>query len=92
MTRRREVETDEFMAFARRIVKATGKRVGDGDPVDLASLVALRREFEAIEVQAVQAMRDNHGYSWSEIGRDLGITRQAAQQFYGRKIASQASA
>lgn len=88
MTRRREVETDEFMAFAHRIVKATGKRVGDGDPVDLASLVKLRREFEAIEVRAVQAMREKYGYSWSEIGRDLGITRQAAQQYYGRKMAS----
>lgn len=85
MTRRREVETDEFMAFARRIVRAAGKRVGDGDPVDLAGLVAVRREFEAIEVLAVQAMREKHGYSWAEIGRDLGITRQAAQQFYGRK-------
>lgn len=88
MTRRREVENDEYLKFARRIIAAAGKRVGDGDPIDLAGLVEVRREMEAVEVLAVQAMRDSHGYSWSEIGRDLGITRQAAQQFYGRKISA----
>lgn len=91
MTARREVENDEFLAFSRRILKALGKRVGDGDPVDLAQLVALREEFERVEVEAVSRMRDQHGFSWAEIGRDLGITRQAAQQRYGRRLADDAS-
>lgn len=86
MTRRREVETDEFLAFARRIVKAAGKRVGEGDPVDLAGLVALRKELERIEVEAVGMMREKYGYSWAEIGRDLGMTRQGVQQSYGRRL------
>ena len=87
MKRRREVETDEFLSFAHRIIRAAGKRVGEGDPIDLAQLVALRKEFERIEVEAVAMMRERYGYSWSEIGRDLGISRQAAQQFYGRRLA-----
>lgn len=91
MTARREVENDEFFGFARRIVKAAGKRVGEGDPVDLAGLVALRKELERVEVEAVGMMRDKYGYSWAEIGRDLGITRQAAQQSYGRRLADDAS-
>lgn len=86
MTARREVENDEFFGMMRRLMRAAGKRVGNGDPVDLAGLVALRKELEAIEVEAVGMMRDRYGYSWSEIGRDLGITRQAAQQFYGRRL------
>ncbi|WP_408898635.1 RNA polymerase subunit sigma-70 [Nocardioides sp. R1-1] len=89
--RKVEVENDEFMQFARRIVRAAGKRVGDGEPVDLAALVAVRVELEEVEVRAVQAMRERYGWSWFEIGRELGITRQAAQQRYGRKIARSAS-
>lgn len=86
----REVENDEFFRFARRILKAAGKRVGNADPVDLADLVALRKEMERVEADAVRMMRERHGYSWSEIGRDLGISRQAAQQFYGRRLAEDA--
>lgn len=89
MSRRKRVEreNDEYFQFARRIMVAAGKRVGQGDTVDLAGLVAVRREMEAVEVAAVAMMRDRHGYSWSQIGRDLGITRQAAQQYYGRRMA-----
>lgn len=88
MKRRREVETSEFLGFARRIVRRAGERVGDGDPIDLADLVALRRELEEVEVKAVQAMRETYDYSWAEIARELGITRQAAQQYYGKRMAS----
>lgn len=89
--RKREYETDEFLSACGRMLKAAGKRVGEGDPVDLAQLVALRKEMERIEVEAVGMMRERYGYSWSEIGRDLGISRQAAQQFYGRRLAEGAS-
>lgn len=91
MTARRERENDEFFGFAKRILKASGARVAEGDTVDLAGLVKLREEFERIEVEAVAAMRERHGYSWAEIGRDLGITRQAAQQRYARRLNSRVS-
>lgn len=86
VSRRREYDTDEFLKACSRMLQAAGRRVADGDTVDLAQLVTLRREFEVIEVEAVVAMRERHGYSWAEIGRDLGITKQAAQQYYGRRI------
>lgn len=93
MTRRREVETPDYIrGFLTRAIRGAGKRVANGDPVDLAELVALRDEFDAVLVDAVRGMRERHGYSWSDIARELGTTRQAAQQYYGRKIASQASA
>ena len=84
---KREYETDEFLRACGRMLNAAGKRVADGDTTDLALLVRLRRELEAVEVAAVQGMRERHGYSWAEIGRDLGISRQAAQQFYARRSA-----
>ena len=84
--RRREVETDQYAAFARRIMRAFGRRVANGDPLDLAELVAIRDEMDQVIVQAVRGMRETHGYSWAEIARDLGTSRQNAQKVYGRKI------
>lgn len=87
MSRRRvEVETTEYARFARRIIRAFGRRVADGEPLDLAELVALRRDMDDVIVEAVRGMRETHGWSWAEIARDLGVTRQAAQMTYGRKI------
>lgn len=92
MSARRAVETDEFLKFAQRILRAAGRRVGDGDPCDLAALVAVREEMERVEVEAVRMMREKYEYSWAMIGSELGMSRQAAQQKYGRKIAHLAEA
>jgi hypothetical protein len=80
------VETEEFSDFARRILRAYSRRVADKDIEALAGLVALRDEVDRAVVQAVSGL---HGdpYSWTEIARVLGITRQAAQQKYGPKVA-----
>lgn len=50
---------------------------------ELAELVALRNEADAALVAGVQAMR-RHGMSWADIGRELGITRQAAHERFGK--------
>jgi uncharacterized protein with PIN domain len=79
-------ENTDYTAFARRIIRAHGRRVAQGDPVDLAELVELRADMDQVIRQAVVGMRERHGYSWADIGRELGITRQAAQQQYGRAL------
>lgn len=79
-------ESDKFGAFARRILRAYARRVGDMDIEGLAGLVALRDEVDAAIEQAVADLHGNP-YSWTEIGRTLGITRQAAQQRFTRKAA-----
>jgi hypothetical protein len=89
--RRREYDTDEFMKFARRIIRRAGERVADGDTADLALLVEVRKELEEIEARAVAAMRERYGFSWTEIGRDTGKTRQAAEQYYNKRIKALAS-
>lgn len=86
--RRVPVENTEYTAFARRIIRAHGRRIAEGEPVDLAEMVALRKEMDAVILQAVQGMRETHGWSWAQIGDALGITRQAAQITYGRKAAA----
>jgi hypothetical protein len=80
--RRDVVENDEFAAFARRIIRAHGRRVATGDVEALRDLVALSTVIDDAIGQAVIGLRA-FGYSWAEIGARLGISRQAAQQRWG---------
>ena len=45
----------------------------------------LSAEIDTAIGQAVTGLRA-FGYSWAEIGTRLGITRQAAQQRWGRPV------
>lgn len=82
---RRSIENPEYAAFAGRILRAAARRVADGDVEGLAGLVALRSELDRAIADAVQGLRaPTWSYSWAEIARVLGTTRQAAQQRYGQ--------
>lgn len=72
----------EFIAFTRRILRAASRRMADADPEDLADLVALRA---AVDEAIDNAARGIHaqGASWADIGRAVGISRQAAQHRWG---------
>lgn len=69
----------EFAGFARRVLRAMGRRLATSSPEDLADLLALRAEVDAAVDTAVIGLRES-GFSWTEIGAALGITRQAARQ------------
>jgi hypothetical protein len=75
----RQVENDENGAFVRRVLRAYGRRVGDGDVEALALMLGPAEKIDTAVAEAVKGLR-NHGYSWAEIGSRLGITRQAAPQ------------
>jgi hypothetical protein len=82
--RDRVVENPEYAAFAARILRAAARRVADGDVEGLAGLVSLRCELDAAINEAVRGLRSPQwSYSWADIARVLGTTRQAAQQRYG---------
>jgi hypothetical protein len=81
--RRDDVENPDYAAFARRVIRAHGRRVAEGDVEGLADLLALAEELETATQAAVEGLR-RHGYSWAEIAARLGLTRQAAQQRWGR--------
>ncbi len=74
---------DEYAAFARRVLRAYARRVATGDVEALTLMTDLADEIDAAVSQAVTGLRA-FGYSWAEIGSRLGITRQAAQQRWGR--------
>jgi hypothetical protein len=80
--RRDVVENDEFAGFARRIIRAHGRRVAAGDVEALRDLTALSALLDGVIAGAVTGLR-THGYSWQEIADRLGVTRQAAHQRWG---------
>jgi DNA invertase Pin-like site-specific DNA recombinase len=51
---------------------------GDRDPrTGLRAVAALRKLVDQLERAQVRAAREQ-GWSWAEIARELGVTRQAA--------------
>ena len=81
--RRRSVENDEYASFIRRVIRAHARRIAAGDVDALADLTGLATELDEAITQAVTGLRKT-GYSWAEIAVRLGVTRQAAQQRWGR--------
>ena len=76
------VENDEFARFTRRILAAHGRRIARGDIEGLADLAALSAAVDTALSDAITGLRAA-GFSWAEIGRRLGTSRQAAQQRWG---------
>lgn len=83
----RKIENSEFAAFARRIVRAFGRRVAVGDVDALADLVAMRDSIDEAIVVAVAGLRQQ-GYSYGEMASRLGTSRQNIHQQWGRKAGS----
>jgi hypothetical protein len=79
-----QTEADKFGGFVRRIVRAYGRRVADRDIEALAGLAELQTELDTVVRASVEALLAQ-GYSWADIGRQLGISRQGAQQRYGKR-------
>jgi hypothetical protein len=81
---RRQVETTEFDAFVRRILRAYARRVAAGDVEALRPLAQLSSEVDAVTRLAVAGLRQSpYSYSWSEIADRLGVTKQTAHERYG---------
>lgn len=80
---RTQVGNKEFAAFVRRIITASAKRVADGDIEALVDLVTLSVDLNEAIAFAVDGLREHHEYSWAEIARPLGMTKQAAHQRWG---------
>lgn len=75
------VETPDYAAMLRRMIRAYGRRVAEGDPYDLGDMLTVRDELDRALRAAVAGHRET-GFSWAEIGAGLGVTRQTAWQQY----------
>jgi hypothetical protein len=80
-----QIEASEFARAVRRMVAALGRRAEHGDLEALREVDLLRRHVFNVSRQAAGRLHEDHGYSWYEIGRACGISRQAAEQRWGRE-------
>lgn len=76
----------DYLAMLRRMLRAGARRLATADPDDLAEMVALRDDLDQAILQAIAGQRAA-GTSWEAIGAPLGLSKQGAQQRYGRKLA-----
>lgn len=88
---KKSIENPEFCAFARRILRAYGRRVAEGDIEGLRELVSLSAHLDNVIEEAVTGLR-YEGYSWADIGARLSISKQAAQKRWGGRMIQLADA
>lgn len=88
-------QLSEYIGFVRRSIRALAKRVGDEADIEgLGPMLELHRQMETAIQDSVDALRAA-GYSWDEIGKRAGVTRQTAFENWaptGRKRRRQAGA
>lgn len=76
------MEPDDFNRWVRE-ARALGRRAGD-DPMALRQAEMILGELKHSIRAAVPGLLDQ-GFSWADIGQELGITRQVAHRKYGPK-------
>ena len=81
--RGRVVENDQYAAFVRRVIAAYSRRIAAGDIDAISDMTRIAAELDDAITEAVTGLRAA-GYSWADIAARLGVTRQAAQQRWGR--------
>lgn len=77
--RRRITETSEYHLMMLRCTRAYERRVAVGDIDALPGMVNLADDLEHRTRGAVHGLLAK-GFSWTDIGRALGISRQGARQ------------
>lgn len=86
--RRREsrpVENVEYGQFVGRVIRSYAARVADMDIEALAGLADIERKVdEALRLAVVNLHAG--GYSWTDIGRVLGTSRQGARQRFAKYL------
>lgn len=79
-------EAPELSGMVGRVLRSMVRRAEAGDIDALEQLVVIRQAADlAIADAAYGLVRGPGQYSWGEVGRWLGMTRQAARQRWARR-------
>jgi hypothetical protein len=79
----RVIEDDSYATGVRRLVRAQGRRAGAD--LGMFALFAESVDYARARLAEAAAQLIAQGYSYSDIAKELGITRQAAWKRFGRK-------
>lgn len=71
--------TEDLASGARRMIRALGPRIANGEAAELAHLVELQSVLAGVLDEAVRGLR-HHGITDGEIAAELGVTRQAVSK------------
>lgn len=76
----RRHEAPEIGAAARRFIRSLVRRGGEGDTEALEQLRDMQAFLQAAITECGQAMHDEAGYSYTDLAKVMGISRQGARQ------------
>jgi len=80
----RVTETGEFGRAAIRMIRAMAKRVGASDIAEFGVMWETMTEAERAVTEAIDHLRAA-GFSWAEIGAEIGCCRQRLTQWRQRR-------
>lgn len=87
--RRRERRTPGGDYVGQQIrMAAYGASYAASGTVGLAELARVADAHQRVVEQAVIRLIEDEGYSWTMVGAELGVSRQAAQQRFGHLVKS----
>ena len=77
-------EARDMEGMVRRVARGMVRRAEAGEHDALVALVAMRDAIDEATVLSARALHDAEIMSWTDIGRELGISRQAARKRFAR--------
>lgn len=83
LTPKRPREAPEISDAIRRMMRSLAGRAASGDLQALTELYDLKGDLSVYMAMAALALNQSHGYTWFEIGRAAGMTKQAAHARWG---------
>lgn len=84
----RKTETADVGKFVLGMIRSLARRVGGSDIGQLGALWEVQAAAEQAVTDAITDLR-SAGFTWEALGDELGISRQAVQQWHRRRASSQ---
>lgn len=76
-------DTDQLGDAVMRLINAVARRGMEGDLESLVQVLRMQGEAKDLAELVAFKLHHVHGYTWADIGRAAGISKQAAEQRWG---------
>jgi DNA-directed RNA polymerase sigma subunit (sigma70/sigma32) len=68
------------------MIRSLARRIGGSDLAQFGVLWEVMAEAERAATDAITGLRSS-GFTWEELGTEIGVSRQAVQQWHKRRLA-----